>query len=265
MMVKRSDFIQLHGFDPRLAISFNDVDFCLRLLGAGKRNLLVPSVLLYHHESRSRGRSRAKDQLLREDLESSWLYNLHAPLVETDPFYSPNFSHSMSEAFLPAKTRHVQRPWLPERSRYLLPTPHESLLDSLIELGPGDTLSTHIQLPQAIKTAERISVFADNPHNVVGALSIEVGGSKPCEVTIPARQRSYAASVDVDVDNSPTELIPISITNPNQVPIFLACLPLPLLGVDSPEYQSMTLRTRIETPANPGSSCRPILLRERSV
>ncbi|WP_298446297.1 hypothetical protein, partial [Ferrimicrobium sp.] len=61
------------------------------------------------------------------------------------------------------------------------------------------------------------------------------------------------------------ELIPISITNPNQVPIFLACLALPLLGVDSPDYQPTTLRAQIETPVNPGSSCRPILLRERSV
>ena len=263
MMVKRSDFIQLHGFDPRLAISFNDVDFCLRLLEAGKRNLLIPSVLLYHHESRSRGRSRARGQLLREDLESSWLYHLHAPLVEADPFYSPNFSQLMSQAFLPATTRHAQRPWLPEGSQYLLPTPHESLIESLIELGAGDTFSTNIQLPQAIKATERISIFVDNPHNVAGTLSIEIGGSKPCEVTIPARRRSYAASVDVN--SSPTELIPISITNPNQVPIFLACLALPLLGVDSPDYQPTTLRARIETPANPGSSCRPILVRERSV
>lgn len=263
MMVKRSDFIQLHGFDPRLAISFNDVDFCLRLLEAGKRNLLIPSVLLYHHESRSRGRSRARGQLLREDLESSWLYHLHAPLVEADPFYSPNFSQLMSQAFLPATTRHAQRPWLPEGSQYLLPTPHESLIESLIELGAGDTFSTNIQLPQAIKATERISIFVDNPHNVAGTLSIEIGGSKPCEVTIPARRRSYAASVDVN--SSPTELIPISITNPNQVPIFLACLALPLLGVDSPDYQPTTLRAQIETPVNPGSSCRPILLRERSV
>ena len=256
MMVKRSDFLQFHGFDPRLAISFNDVDLCLRLLEAGKRNALVPSVLLYHHESRSRGRSRAKDQLLREDLESSWLYHLHAPLVEADPFYSPNLSQLMSEAFMPAKTRHVQRPWLPEPKHYLLPTPHESLLESLIELGPGDTFSTNIQLPKAIGAIERISVFVDNPHNVDATLTIEVG-SETSDITIPARKRSYPAAVNAD--SPPTELIPISITNRNQLPIFLACLELPLLGVGSPNYQSETLRTEIETRVDPASSCIPIL------
>lgn len=55
LMVKKSKFIEVGGFDEKLAVAFNDVDFCLKLLQAGYYNVFNPDAVLYHYESKSRG------------------------------------------------------------------------------------------------------------------------------------------------------------------------------------------------------------------
>ena len=55
MMVRASTWRKLGGFDERLAVSYNDVDFCLRALEAGYRNIYTPRAELEHAESASRG------------------------------------------------------------------------------------------------------------------------------------------------------------------------------------------------------------------
>ena len=55
MMTRREVFDQVGGFDERLAIDFNDVDYCLRLRRAGYRVVFTPWAELYHHESASFG------------------------------------------------------------------------------------------------------------------------------------------------------------------------------------------------------------------
>ena len=83
-MVKRRLFEMFGGFDERLVVAFNDVDFCLRVRQAGYEVVYTPYAELYHYESASRG-------------------TLHPPADETffcsrwgrpgdivDPFYNPN-------------------------------------------------------------------------------------------------------------------------------------------------------------------------------
>jgi GT2 family glycosyltransferase len=54
MMVKRELFELVAGFDEKLPVEFNDVDFCLRLAERGFRHLVVPEAVLVHRESQSR-------------------------------------------------------------------------------------------------------------------------------------------------------------------------------------------------------------------
>ena len=54
-LVKRELYLQVGGFDENLAVTFNDVDFCLRLREAGYRIVWTPYAELIHHESASRG------------------------------------------------------------------------------------------------------------------------------------------------------------------------------------------------------------------
>ncbi|MFY9781180.1 MAG: glycosyltransferase family 2 protein [Candidatus Baltobacteraceae bacterium] len=65
LMVRRSVFDQVGGFDEGLAVAFNDVDFCLKIRKAGYRNVCLPHVKLYHFESKSRGHEATPEQIRR--------------------------------------------------------------------------------------------------------------------------------------------------------------------------------------------------------
>jgi GT2 family glycosyltransferase len=54
LMVRRKLFQQLGGFDERLPVEFNDIEFCLRLGALGYRHVVVPEATLLHRESQSR-------------------------------------------------------------------------------------------------------------------------------------------------------------------------------------------------------------------
>ena len=56
LMVKRSIWDEVGGFDESLRVAYNDVDFCLRVMNAGHRNVYTPLAELTHLESASRGR-----------------------------------------------------------------------------------------------------------------------------------------------------------------------------------------------------------------
>ncbi len=55
MMVRREVYDEVEGLDERFAVSFNDVDFCLRIRDRGYRIIYTPHVWLEHNESASRG------------------------------------------------------------------------------------------------------------------------------------------------------------------------------------------------------------------
>lgn len=55
LMIKRSVWEGVGGFDERLRVIFNDVDFCLRVQQAGYRNVYTPFAELTHALSASRG------------------------------------------------------------------------------------------------------------------------------------------------------------------------------------------------------------------
>ena len=55
MLVKKEAFEKVNGFDPDLAVAFNDIDFCLKIREAGYLIVYNPYAELYHYESKSRG------------------------------------------------------------------------------------------------------------------------------------------------------------------------------------------------------------------
>ncbi|KQQ14828.1 glycosyl transferase [Methylobacterium sp. Leaf123] len=54
MMVRRSDFEAIQGFDEGYAINYNDIDLCLRLGERGLRTVYCAEASLHHYESRNR-------------------------------------------------------------------------------------------------------------------------------------------------------------------------------------------------------------------
>ena len=56
MMVSQADFDFVGGFDEKLGVAFNDVDFCLKIRHICKKLVVFdPNVELFHYESKSRG------------------------------------------------------------------------------------------------------------------------------------------------------------------------------------------------------------------
>jgi len=55
LVTRRQVWEEIGGFDEELAVSFNDVDYCLRAAAIGLRTVYEPAAELIHHESPSRG------------------------------------------------------------------------------------------------------------------------------------------------------------------------------------------------------------------
>jgi len=93
MVVKKSLFESVGGFNEiELAIGFNDVDFCLRLVEAGYRNVWTPQAELFHHESATRGQDDAPDKQRRAEKEYRFMRERWGEKMEIDPAYSPNLT-----------------------------------------------------------------------------------------------------------------------------------------------------------------------------
>ena len=62
------------GMSAQLAVAYNDVDLCLRLIEAGYRNVWVPQAVLYHHESnKTRGADIAPKKMMRFAIEHAYM------------------------------------------------------------------------------------------------------------------------------------------------------------------------------------------------
>ncbi len=95
MMVEKRLWEEVGGFDESLKVSFNDVDFCLKLLDKGYRHVLLPHVRFYHYESETRGYAKAKESrelLLKEAklVRERWIR-----YIENDPFFNPNLKNGV--------------------------------------------------------------------------------------------------------------------------------------------------------------------------
>ena len=93
MMVKRSVYLECGGMAEDLPVALNDVDFCLRLVEEGYRNVLEPSALMVHHESLTRGQEDSPEKKKRFEKEKRVFRRRWAKwLRDGDPAYNPNLS-----------------------------------------------------------------------------------------------------------------------------------------------------------------------------
>lgn len=93
LAVGKERFLQAGGFPVEAAVAYNDVEFCFNLYELGYRNVVRNDVVLYHHESVSRGDDRM-DQKKWERLllEKAGVYERHPALKNKDPYYNVNLS-----------------------------------------------------------------------------------------------------------------------------------------------------------------------------
>lgn len=129
MLVRRSVFEEVGGFDERFAVAFNDVDFCIRTGLAGYRSVYTPHAELIHYESVSRGLSGfTKDYTL-------FLERWGRMLKDQDPYFNPNLSRI--------------QPWCTLR----MPGEDEQWLE-----GVGDLRATEDEPPSDVGASETAEV-----------------------------------------------------------------------------------------------------------
>ena len=97
LMCRKEVFNKLGQFDEKLVVAYNDVDLCLRMLEKGYRNVYLPHVVLYHHESKSRGYEDTPEKALRHQREVQKMRKKWGEILTNDPCYNPNLSNKRED------------------------------------------------------------------------------------------------------------------------------------------------------------------------
>ncbi len=86
LMIRKAVYEEVGGMDEHLAVTFNDVDLCLRLRERGYLVVYTPYARLYHHESRSRWYQPPRAE------EVQYLLDRWGALLARDPYYNPHLT-----------------------------------------------------------------------------------------------------------------------------------------------------------------------------
>lgn len=112
MAVRRENIERAGGFDEKeLPISYNDIDFCLRLRSLGLRNIYTPHARLVHFESSTRGALEESSSRKSAATDEARVIMLRWPHeFEQDAFYNSNLSLQLE---LPMQSiPRTQWPWM---------------------------------------------------------------------------------------------------------------------------------------------------------
>ena len=111
LAMRRAVYDEVGGLDDiNFAVSFNDIDLCLRLGEFGYRVVWTPFAELFHLESQSRGKPDTPGRLAREMREVDQLWRLWRHSFDGDPFHNPNLSCAWDETLHLCPPRRP-KPW----------------------------------------------------------------------------------------------------------------------------------------------------------
>ena len=98
MMMSRTVYEQVKGFDESLKVDFNDVDLCMRMRKTGYLIVWTPFAELYHSESKSRGQKDTLEKVKRSQIATEiFKERWKKELLAGDPYYNPNLSVSFDD------------------------------------------------------------------------------------------------------------------------------------------------------------------------
>jgi GT2 family glycosyltransferase len=90
LLVKKLVYLEADGLDENLPVDYNDVDFCLRLIQLGYRNIWTPYAELYHHEHGTRGKAQDPERHAQLIQDMAYMRNRWGEYLTQDPLYTPN-------------------------------------------------------------------------------------------------------------------------------------------------------------------------------
>ena len=186
LALRRSLFEEIGGFDPVLAVAFNDTKLCIAATEAGYRNIYIAEPLLYHHESISRGHDISREKRHRNHREAIYVRERYADLLINDSSYNPNLSLQKVGAL--AFPPRVIRPW-----RRSISPKRVLLLSWTHSFGSGVAM---VIMQQAIFLRDRgWDVYIGGP---TGPRDLEYPGCKRVALRTVSSLASYAVSEAMD-------------------------------------------------------------------
>ena len=84
MMIRKSVYEKVGGFDPVFKVAFNDIDLCLRIRREGLLVVYNPQALFYHYESQSRGYEDTAGKIERFNKEAEELIRRWGDLLRRE-------------------------------------------------------------------------------------------------------------------------------------------------------------------------------------
>ena len=91
LLVKKSKYLEVDGFDENLKVALNDVDFNLKMLKKGYYNVCLNNISLLHYESKSRGYEVTKEQIERFQKEQDYMKKKWGKELVNDKYFSSNY------------------------------------------------------------------------------------------------------------------------------------------------------------------------------
>ena len=111
LMVTKKAYFEVGGMDEYLGLTFNDIDFCLKLTRAGLRNIYLARASLIHHECVTRGQDLTPPKRARMNCEMEYFVRKWGKMAEFDPFHSPYLTSMFNTLWLkpgiPALSREI--------------------------------------------------------------------------------------------------------------------------------------------------------------
>lgn len=181
LMVRREVFDQAGGFFEGLAVAYNDVDLCYRIYEKGYDNVQRNDVVLYHHESLSRGLDWASEEKQRRLLrEKDLLYTKHPDMYRKDPFYHKYLTADMLESgYSPASRYQVKpdMPWAQVKERKVLPW--GAKVDPVVVVGMEYTIDIY-KWKHGVEAGKEEEVPPSEQGYYFQGYSYVIGGDNAC-------------------------------------------------------------------------------------
>ena len=95
MMISKSLFERIGGFEEKLTVAFNDIDLCLRVREQDYLVVYDAYVEMIHYESKTRGSEDTEEKVRRFQSEIEYMRTRWIDILKNgDPYYNPNLTLS---------------------------------------------------------------------------------------------------------------------------------------------------------------------------
>ena len=102
LMVERKKFFEVGGFEEKMKVVFNDVEFCIKLMSLGYRNIYTPYAKIMHYESITRGEEDTPEKVMRAVDEILFIRNKWGiEYFKKDKYYNANLTRKDESGDLP--------------------------------------------------------------------------------------------------------------------------------------------------------------------